>query len=98
LIVFRGFGEGRRKGPQSEVVGVLVRLRLAPRALDLGLAQPRPDGADHAFGDPVLQIECVFEGAVEAVGPQVLAARRLDELAGDAHPVARLAPTARTEE
>jgi hypothetical protein len=93
-VVFRGLGEGRRKGPQGEVVGVLVCLGLAPRALDLGLAQHRRDRADHAFGDPVLQIERVFEGAVEAVGPQVLAACRLDELAGDAHPVARLAKAA----
>src|SRR5262249_21694436 len=52
------------------------------------------DRADDAFGDPVLQIKRVFEGAVEAIGPEVLSARRLDELTGDADAVARLAETA----
>src|SRR5205807_5270572 len=90
-VVFRRLGKGRRKGAQREIVGVLIRLWLAPRPFDLGFAQDRPDRANDALCDPVLQIERVFQGTVEAVGPQMLAARRLDELAGDADPVAGLA-------
>jgi len=35
----------------------------------------------------VLQFEDVVERAVEAVGPDMRAARRVDQLGGDAHPV-----------
>ena len=42
-------------------------------------------------GDLVLQLEHVFERAVEAVGPEMRAGFGIDQLPGDAHPVAALA-------
>jgi hypothetical protein len=39
---------------------------LAARTLDLGVAEYRRDRADDAFGYLILQIERVFERAVEA--------------------------------
>ena len=56
----RRAGSGRRRRG---------RLRLAPSPFNLRDAQHRCDRADHAFGNLVLQVEAVFEGAVEAVGP-----------------------------
>ena len=39
----------------------------------------------------VLKLEDVFERAVEAIGPEMRAGDRIDQLRGDAHPVAALA-------
>ena len=78
---------GRTK---HQIVSILVRLRFATGALDLRFAQHRPHRADQAFGDPVLQIKRVFERAIEPIGPNMLTAHRLDELATDADPVACL--------
>ena len=64
--------------------------RLLPRPLDLGPPERRFEGADDAFGQPVLQVENVFEGALEFFGPDVRPRRRIDELAGDAHALAAL--------
>ena len=75
----------RRHAAQEVVVGVEALGRLALGALDLGLLEPRRDRADHARGHPVLQVEDVGELAVEPVGPQMRAGRRVDQLAGDAH-------------
>ena len=47
-----------------------------------------PGDADR---DLVLQFEHVFDQAIEAVGPEVRAGFGLDQLSGDAHPVAALA-------
>jgi hypothetical protein len=42
----------------------------------------------------ILQLEKVVERAVEAVGPDVTAGRRVDQLPADAHPVAGFAHAA----
>ena len=57
-------------------------------------SQLRRDRADDACRHLVLQLEDVLERAVEAIGPEMCAGRRVDELAGDAHPVAGLAHAA----
>ena len=77
---------------------VIVRLQAARRFFDgvVAFRQLKLAGklADDGFGDLVLDREDVFEFAVVALGPQVVAARRLDQLAGDAHPRAGLAHAA----
>src|SRR5262249_17128638 len=73
---------------QIEVVSGEVRGRLAAGALDLGLAQLWFDRAGDAGGDLILQLKNVVEHAVEAVVPDVSAGCRVDQLPGDAHPVA----------
>src|SRR5208282_221833 len=93
LVVFRGFGKRRWYRAAGQIVDVLARLRLAPGAPDLGAAQHRTDRADQTFGDLVLQIERVFERAVEALVPQMFSARHLDKLAADANPIAGLSET-----
>jgi hypothetical protein len=53
--------------------------------------QCRFDDSGDADGDFVLKLEHVFQGAVEAVGPEVRPAECVDKLAGDAHPMTRFA-------
>ena len=83
-----------RHAAQIVVVGVEALGRLALGALDLRLLELWRDRADDALGHPVLQLEDVLERAVEAVGPEMGAGRRIDELAGDAHAVRGLAHAA----
>src|ERR1700739_2248352 len=95
-------GRPPRQGPlrcsdriaQIEVISGKVRGRLTVGALDLGLAQLWFDRAGDAGRDLVLQVENVVERAVEAVGPDVSAGRGVDQLPGDAHPVAGFAHAA----
>ena len=68
--------------------------RLVQRALHFGLLDLRRDGADHARGDLVLQVENILERAVETVRPQMRAGRGVDQLPGDADLVAGLADAA----
>ena len=49
------------------------------------------DGGDDADGDLVLQLEDVVERPVIALGPDVGAGLGLDQLGGDADPLAGLA-------
>jgi hypothetical protein len=77
-----------RKRAQIEVVRGQVRGRLAAGALDLGLAQLGFDRTGDIGRDLILQLKNVVERAVEAVGPHVRAGRRVDQLPGDAHPLA----------
>ena len=67
-----------RQCAQIEVVRGEVRGRLTAGALDLGLAQLWFDRASDAGRDLILQFENVVERAVEAVGPDVRARRRVD--------------------
>ena len=60
---------------------------------DLGGLQGRLDDARHADRDLVLKVEDIFQRAVEALGPQMRAGHRVDQLRRDAHPV----PALRTE-
>lgn len=63
---------------------------LAARALDLGSDNPGRDGADNAAGDLVLNGKNVLESAVVALGPDVMAARSVNKLRGDANAIAGL--------
>src|SRR5215469_5297446 len=80
-------GEHGRQSAQIEVIGIEAVRPLAPRAFDLALTERRLDDAGDADRDFVLEVEDVFERAVEAVGPEMRAAGRINQLRGDAHPV-----------
>ena len=67
---------------------------LAPSTLDLGLEHARLDDADDPLGDLVLQLEHVVERTVELFRPQMRAGLGLDQLRGDAQPIAALADAA----
>ena len=92
--VFRHDRREMRQCAQIEVIGVEAFGPLALRALDLGATKIRLDDSDDARGDLVLQIEHVFERAVELVGPKMRAGLGLDQLGRDAQPAARLAHAA----
>ena len=69
------------------IVGAKFSNRLAFRTVDRSLLQTWRDSRDDLLCQLVLQFEDIFDGAVEAVRPQVRAGRRVDELSGDAQPV-----------
>ena len=69
LVLLGRLGEGRHHRAQRHLVRVRTGGRGAPDPLDLGAAQHRGDGADYVFDDPVLQLERVLQGPVEALGP-----------------------------
>ena len=93
-ILVRANGIDMRQGTEKEVIGSEVFRRLAPGAFDLGPPDRRLDGADHMRRDLVLQIEDILKNAVIALGPEMGAGRGIDQLTGDAEPVARLADAA----
>ena len=64
------------------------------RALDLRPLELGGDRADDAGRDLVLQFEDIVERPFEPIGPDVGAAHRIDELAGDANAVFRPAHAA----
>ena len=59
-----------RKGAEHKVIGVEVIRSLALGPFDLGLAEARLDGSDHADGEFVLKGENVVQRAFVAVGPE----------------------------
>src|SRR5215207_1089849 len=79
-----------RHAAQVAVVGVQAFRRLALDSFDFRLFQLRPYRTHHARGHLVLQIEDIFNLAVETINPQVGTGRGIDELARNAHAVARL--------
>ena len=83
--------QDHRIGAQIEVVGGQIVGRAAGRTGGLGGLQCRLDDAGDARRHLVLKLEDIFERAVEAVGPEMRAGRRVDQLRGDAHPTAGLA-------
>ena len=83
-----------RQRLHHQVPGVDALRRLAPHPRRLGEQDLRADRTDHPVGDLVLQREDVGELAVVAVGPQMIAERRVDQLAGDAHAARRFAHAA----
>ena len=85
---------GERQGAQHEVIGIEAVGPFALDPLDLDLAQAGLDRTDHAHRELVLQIENIVLHPVVALGPQMDAGLRLDELAGDANAVAELAHAA----
>jgi hypothetical protein len=82
--------EGIGQGAQIEVIGIEAVGPLAPRAFDLGVTERRLDHPRNADGDVILQFEHIFELTVEAVGPEMRPAQRVDQLRRDAHPVSAL--------
>ena len=80
-------------GAQKEVVGVKVLGPLPTRSFDLRSQQARFDDANHLLCDLILQIENVFQRAVESVRPQMRPGLGFDELTGDAQSAVRLADT-----
>src|SRR4051794_34483568 len=82
------------QSPQIKIVGIQAVRALAFRKLDLSLPQAWLDGADDAQRDLVLDFENVAERPVIALGANVGAVRGLNELAGDANAVPRLAQAA----
>src|SRR5207248_234784 len=72
-----------RKPTQVEIVGSEVGGRPRGGALHLGGLQSRLDDPGDADSDLVLQLEYIFQRAVEAVGPQMSAGQRIDQLGGD---------------
>jgi hypothetical protein len=80
-----------RERQQVKIVGIEAPTRLPAGPLDLGKAQPRLYCADNAARHSILQFEDVIERAIEAVGPDVCAGRRVDQLAGDTHTITRFA-------
>jgi hypothetical protein len=49
------------------------------------------DYARYAGSHSVLKLEDVFEGPVEAIGPEMRAGKRINQLPGDADPLTRFA-------
>src|SRR4029078_8300922 len=81
-------GMSIRIGAQIEAIGVEIFHALALGALYLYPAQSRLDGADHAHRDLVLEFEDVVALTIVALGPDVRAGGRIDQLADNADPVA----------
>ena len=81
----------QEEGADRALPGVEALRRLAARPGMLGGEQLRPDAADDARRDLVLDGEDIVEVAVVAVAPEMAAGGRVDELGGDADAVARLA-------
>src|SRR5262249_34214002 len=71
--------------PQVVVVRVEAFRRLPLRTFDLRSLELRRDRADDGLRHLILQLEDVAEGAIEAIGPDVAAGGRIDELSGNAH-------------
>ncbi|HVE48426.1 MAG TPA: hypothetical protein VNG69_02270 [Casimicrobiaceae bacterium] len=68
--------------------------RFRARTLDLGHSHARLDRSHYAFGDSILQVKNILEVALEPVRPDVYPGFGLDQLACDAHPIARSAKAA----
>src|SRR5262245_4278671 len=74
----------KREPAQIAVVGIQAGGRLALRALDFGKFYLWSDRSGDARGDPILQLEDIVEGSLEAFRPKVRAGGRVDQLPGDA--------------
>ena len=78
-----------RERAKIQIIGIETFRGLARRALDFGMTEFGLDRADDAARYPVLLFEDVVKRVFEAVGPDMGAAGRVDQLAGNAHTVAR---------
>src|SRR5262249_55277131 len=74
-----------RKCAQAQIVSAKVSSRAVGRAHRLGGLQCRLDDPGDAHRDLVLEIKHVLQRAVEAIGPEMCTACRVDELGGDAN-------------
>jgi hypothetical protein len=83
--------------PQPELIGrpgVETAGRLTQGQMLLGIGNGRGNRDRHRLGDLILHCEDVGEVAVVALSPDVLAGLGLDELRGDADPIADFAQAA----
>jgi hypothetical protein len=94
----REFLSGHRQqkchAPEVVVVGVEIAGGLAPGTRNLGLLDAGSDGADYLLRQLVLQVEDILHCAVETVGPDMGAIRRVDQLRRHPQPARRLAHAA----
>src|SRR5947199_199312 len=67
---------------------------LQAHALDLCLLEPGSDGANDGFGDPILQIEYIYEFTFEAIRPEMHASSRIYQLSRQPQAAAGLAHAA----
>src|SRR5258708_1205380 len=82
------------QGSEIVVIGIEITGWLGARTIDLGLIDTGFDGADHALGHRVLQLEHVFQRAVEFLRPKMSVGGRLDQLPGDTEATGGLAHAA----
>ena len=78
----------------EQVVGIEVFSRVFGNPNCFFGGQSQRQGGNDFTDDLVLQREYVAQLAIVALGPQMLAICRIDQLDGDAHGIARLADTA----
>src|SRR5882672_5315634 len=79
---------------QKIVVGIKACGWLAFGTLDFGSLQSWRYCAHDVRGHAVLQFEHILQPTIEVVRPKMCSGRSVDELAGDPHPVRRLAHAA----
>ncbi len=79
---------------QESIIRLQIVRALSRETLLLGVRQIDLERIDDLPRQFVLDFEYVGEVAVEAVGPDVPAGGRIDQLGGDPYPVARLAHAA----
>src|SRR5216684_982617 len=83
--------------PQAPLIsrpGIEALWRFAHGPLQLGIGNGRGDGDRYRFGNLVLHREDIGEIAVVALGPDVVASLRFDQLGGHTDPIAGLTHTA----
>ena len=78
-----------RHRPHHEAPCVEALGRLALRSETLRGVKVRLDRGDNAFGDLILKGEEIHELAVVALGPHLQSRRRIDQLRGYPHALAR---------
>ena len=78
-------------GAQIEVVGREIVGGTFRRSANFGCLQSRFNHTCDADRHLVLKLEYVFERTVEPIGPEMRASSCIDQLPGDAHPLACLA-------
>src|SRR5262249_30883389 len=83
-----------RLATEEPIVSIQVLRWFALGAFHLRPIKPGSDCANHTRRYPILKLEHVLQSAIEAICPQVRAARRFNELSGYAHPTANLAHAA----
>src|SRR5215468_2660688 len=74
-------------GSHSPVPGIVLTWFLALRLLDFGRDNARLDRGGNAPGDLVLEGKDIGQFTIVTIRPQVMAARGLDELGGDANTI-----------
>jgi hypothetical protein len=77
--------KGERESTQVQILCSDVAGRSLGRSADFRSSQCRFDDPSHTDRHLVLQLENIFEGAVEALGPQMRAGFSLNQLRRDAH-------------